>query len=58
MPEKKRDGIFINLSRRPKLREMLAWLMDKHGLTSFADVAYHAIWRWYEASRSNPRADR
>jgi hypothetical protein len=43
MPSKKkaktRDGIFINMSRRPKLREMLAWLMEKHRLTPFADVA-------------------
>ncbi|WP_426612501.1 hypothetical protein [Bradyrhizobium sp. McL0616] len=48
MVDKKSDGIFINTSRRPKLRQMLQWLMERHGRTSFADVAYPAIWRSYE----------
>ena len=46
MADKKRDGVYINMSHRPDLREIIEKLKAEPGIVFSADLAYQALRRW------------
>jgi hypothetical protein len=46
MADNKRDGIFVNTSRRPDLKDIIKKLKAKTSIVFTADLVYQALRRW------------
>src|SRR5436305_271189 len=54
VPETKRDGIFINTSGRPDLKDIIEKLKTETGILFIADPIYQSLRRWLEEFQRKP----
>lgn len=54
MDDKKRDGIFINTSRRPELKEIIEKLKAETGIVFNSDLVTQALTRWWKELDRRP----